>query len=185
MTTPVFFHDEVQYVTYSDSPRNGPRVTMRLQDRKLLDRFEGKDGKRFVMVLVEIGDDEQPVPQPGIEQPSLSEPLENNAPAIEPALSEPAPAAHHKGGRMAREAGILCKDRGFQRQVELDHPDLWPGALQIAEMDKGDLRENAAAWVIRTYCGIDSRAELDHDEAAREKFRRGFWLRWIETEAGI
>lgn len=60
MATPMF-SDEVQFVAYTDSSRSGPRVTLRLADRDQLQVFIGKEGKRLACVLVEIGDDEQPV----------------------------------------------------------------------------------------------------------------------------
>lgn len=53
---------EVQFVTYADSSKGGPRITLRLHDRDELQAFIGKEGKRFMVVLVEIGEDEQPVP---------------------------------------------------------------------------------------------------------------------------
>jgi hypothetical protein len=55
------YSGEVQFAGYSDSSRSGPRVTLRLADRADLDRFVGCEGKRYMLVLVEIGEDEQPV----------------------------------------------------------------------------------------------------------------------------
>lgn len=55
---------EVQFVTFADSSKGGPRITLRLQDRDELEAFVGMEGKRFMCVLVAIGDDEQPVPPP-------------------------------------------------------------------------------------------------------------------------
>jgi hypothetical protein len=59
VTTPTF-SGEVQFAGYSDSSRSGPRVTLRLQDRAELEKFVGCEGKRYMAVLVEIGDDEAP-----------------------------------------------------------------------------------------------------------------------------
>lgn len=56
------YSGECQFVTYADSSKGGPRITLRLRDRDELEAFIGMEGKRFALVLVQIGDDEQPVP---------------------------------------------------------------------------------------------------------------------------
>lgn len=58
------YSGEVQFAGYTDSSRNGPRVTFRLDDRSDLEQFVGMEGKRYMLAIVEIGDDEQPVQQP-------------------------------------------------------------------------------------------------------------------------
>lgn len=58
------YSGEVQFAGYTDSSRNGPRVTFRLGDRSDLEQFVGMEGKRYMLAIVEIGDDEQPVQQP-------------------------------------------------------------------------------------------------------------------------
>jgi hypothetical protein len=55
------FQGEVQFRRYSDSSTQGPGVYFGLAEREALEAFIGKEGKRFMAVLVEIGDDEQPV----------------------------------------------------------------------------------------------------------------------------
>ncbi len=55
------FQGEVQFRRYSDTSTQGPQIPLALADRAALESFIGKEGKRFMAVLVEIGDDEQPV----------------------------------------------------------------------------------------------------------------------------
>ena len=55
------FQGEVQFRRYSDSSTQGPQVVFGLTDRDELQQFVGMEGKRFMAVLVQIGDDEQPV----------------------------------------------------------------------------------------------------------------------------
>jgi hypothetical protein len=56
---------EVQFRRYSDTSTQGQQIVFAVLDREALEPFIGKEGKRFAAVLVEIGDDEQPVaPQP-------------------------------------------------------------------------------------------------------------------------
>ena len=72
----------------------------------------------------------------------------------------------------------MCSQRAFQRQVELDFPELWE------RVASEDLAERAAGC-IRVMCGISSRAELDHDADAAEKFAIHFRRKWLLNEAGI
>jgi hypothetical protein len=58
------YSGEVQFAGYSDSSRSGPRITLRLADRADLESFVGSEGKRYMLALVEIGADEQPVQAP-------------------------------------------------------------------------------------------------------------------------
>lgn len=55
------FAGEVQLRRWSESSTQGVQVTFALADSADLDKFKGLDGKRFMAVLVQIGDDEQPV----------------------------------------------------------------------------------------------------------------------------
>lgn len=55
------FQGEVQFRRYSDTSTQGQQVVFAVEDREALEPFIGKEGKRFMAVLVEIGDDEQPV----------------------------------------------------------------------------------------------------------------------------
>lgn len=62
MTTPIpTFSGEVQFRRYSDTSTQGASIVLSLADRDELSAFIGKEGKRFMAVLVEVGDDEKPV----------------------------------------------------------------------------------------------------------------------------
>jgi hypothetical protein len=58
------FQGEVQMRRWSDSSTQGVQVTFALPDASDLEPLKAKTGKRFMAVLVEIGDDEQPVQPP-------------------------------------------------------------------------------------------------------------------------
>jgi hypothetical protein len=55
------FQGEVQYRYHADSPKGGQQIVLQLPSREELGSFIGKEGRRFMAVFVEIGDDEQPV----------------------------------------------------------------------------------------------------------------------------
>jgi hypothetical protein len=55
------FQGEVQFRRYSDTSTQGQQIVFAVADREALEAFIGKEGKRFMAVFVEIGDDEQPV----------------------------------------------------------------------------------------------------------------------------
>lgn len=105
MTTPTFT-GEVQFRRWSDSSTQGVQVTFALHDSEALEPLKHKAGKRFMAVLVEIGDDEQPV--------------------------EPMPAKPRKDtrGPLCREACDLCDLPEFQRWVGLITNDYAAGAVQ-------------------------------------------------------
>lgn len=72
-------------------------------------------------------------------------------------------AGEEKGGRLARQAGIMCHEVAFHQFVEVND-------------------EEAAAEFIRTHCGVLSRRNLDHNDGAARKFMDlkadyDFWLR--------
>jgi len=129
MSTPTAYSDELQFIRYSDGSRSGPVVTFRLPDREYLDRFIGKEGKRYAAVLVEIGDDEKPVEQ-----------------AVKPEA---------KGGELSKWAALRCKDVAFLR---------WGGFQS----------EVQACDAIYRACRIESRAELDSNETAKQIFNTEF-----------
>jgi hypothetical protein len=60
----IAFNGEVQFRRYSDTSTQGQQIVFAVEDREALEPFIGKEGKRFMAVLVELGDDEQPVQQP-------------------------------------------------------------------------------------------------------------------------
>ena len=91
--TQTSFQGEVQFRRYSDTSSQGQQVVFAVADREALEAFIGKEGRRFMAVLVEIGDDEQPVQQP-----------------------------KEKIGPICREAIDLCSNPEFQLWVNPIHP---------------------------------------------------------------
>lgn len=131
MSIQATYHSEVRFVRSSYSSKTGTTITLALPDSDELSKVQGMDGKRYMLALVEIGDDEQPVQKPEVvERP--------------------------KGGALAKLAGMWCAS-----------PDFWAwassGERVIDSADK-------AADLIRRYCKIESRAELDSSEAAATLF---------------
>lgn len=55
------FKGEIQLRRWSESSTQGVQVTFALADADDLEPLKAKSGKRFMAVLVEIGDDEMPV----------------------------------------------------------------------------------------------------------------------------
>jgi hypothetical protein len=164
------FHiPEAQFVRFGDGSRTGPTLTFRLAESAQLEPFRGEEGQRYALYIVKVLDtpqDETPAPVVTVGAPPPPEPER-------PALP--------RGGRLAKQAGIMCADRAFQRQVERDYPAAWREAVEKCD---GDLAA-AAASVVREVCLIDSRAELDHDAEAAERFQHCFWRPWRDAEAGI
>lgn len=143
------FSGETQFVTFADSSKGGPRITLRLTDREELAAFVGKEGKRYMCVLVEIADDETPATRPALPSAELEQP---------------------KGGKLARDAAVVCADSTFQA---------------FAQAKGYSPTTNGAADLIRTFCAIDSRRLLDHSPEAAAKFGRlmAKYRNWQSGEA--
>lgn len=75
-----------------------------------------------------------------------------------------------KGGDLARLAGILCADPDFQ---------LWVEEQQGADSAAGLEGEERAAQIVRHVCGVKSRAELDHNAHAAERFHELIRKPWM------
>jgi hypothetical protein len=69
-----------------------------------------------------------------------------------------------KGGQLAKLAGMWCADEQFLKWIRLQYPD------QVIKTS------DEIAAIIRAVCLVDSRAELDHNEAAAQLFHTEFRL---------
>lgn len=74
--------------------------------------------------------------------------------------SESAAEVKPKGGALAKLAGMWCDDPEFQRWLTT------AGDFDVA------LTRFGAAQVVRAWCGVETRADLDNNDAARDKFNR-------------
>lgn len=150
------FQGGVMLAGWSESHNGGAKVSFWLEGPEDLDAFrslttaKGKTaGQRFAMVLVEIDDDETP--------------------------KKPEQKQDPKGGPLARVAGQLCSSITFQHWL-YTCPWFTPDGIQIAPPEMGP---EGAAEIIRKVCGVGSRAELDHLEAAAEIFHRRIRKPWL------
>jgi len=137
------FQGEVQLRRWSESSTQGVQVTFALAESADLDKFKGLDGKRFMAVLVQIGDDEQPV---------LPNPLISKQSANPRSTREPL-------GDLCWRAVQWCKEPEFHAWVagELDcHP--------------AAVGEEQAKQFIQRRCKVESRRELDSDRTAMRNF---------------
>lgn len=70
-----------------------------------------------------------------------------------------------KGGDLARLAGMLCQQALFQRWV----------SVAAGPAPQGVSAQDHAAAFVRQCCGVESRAQLDHDADAAWRFHQ--WVR--------
>lgn len=104
---PIAFKGEVMLAGWSESHTGGAKVTFFLQDSDALEPFrnmtvaKGKiAGQRLMMVLVQVGDDEQPVP---VQKPG-------------------------KGPGLTRLAAMWCDQEQFQAWAKKTFPNAWATA---------------------------------------------------------
>lgn len=140
------FAGEVQFRRYSDTSTQGTQIVLALPDRESLQSFIGLEGKRFMAVLVQIGDDEQPVSS------DIGNPTSGNM-GKSHIQREPL-------GDLCRRAVMWCKEPEFQEWLSVTHNE------GIA------LTEDVARWFILELCGIQSRKELDTNPEAARKFNQ-------------
>lgn len=81
-----------------------------------------------------------------------------------------------KGGDLAKLAGILCGDPEFQAWIEKAAAPTW----QIADAPADATPAERAAVLVRLMCGVESRAELDHNGDAAERFHELIRKPWLE-----
>lgn len=111
----------------------------------------------------------------------LVESFEQPSPETDRVVTEAAKeAVKPVGGKLAKLAGQLCADGEFAGWL------MGAAPLVYAEEAK-EGRDDLTARVVRHICNVESRAELDHNPVAAEKFHeliRKPWARYCQGEAG-
>lgn len=137
------FQGEVQFRRYSDTSTQGAQIVLGLADRDELQALVGKEGKRFMAVLVEIGDDEAPVD-----------------------------VQKAKVGPLCSLAVQWCKSAEFLGWVRPVYDKFFGGDGSgwgdIGSEDMGP--EAFCRHAILVLCDVDSRKELDKSKEAADRF---------------
>ena len=71
-----------------------------------------------------------------------------------------------KGGSLAESAGLICREPRYHAFLQSVYQKEW------LKCTKDSTDDEVAAIVMRDVCGMESRAELDHNKEAVEKFKR-------------
>jgi hypothetical protein len=92
------------------------------------------------------------------------------------------PETHHppKGGPLAKLAGQLCQQSVFRAWLW----NAFPSAFEAAMAESHGNKEEAAAIVIRSLCGVESRAEIDSNHEASTRFHRLIRIPYANYQAG-
>lgn len=123
-------------------------------------------GTRYMLALVEIGDDEKPKNRKdGEANPTgrhrNTSPVSNDKTPPAPAPDQPARATrpiHWHDMTLAQQAGILCNEPSFWKFLNENYPANICGA-------------HDAATLIRSVCDVRSRSELDPDRPSGRQWR--------------
>lgn len=144
------FAGEVQLRRWSESNTQGVQVTFALADSSDLEKFRGLDGKRFMAVLVQIGDDERPIP-PNSRELKQREPL----------------------GDLCWRAVQWCKEPEFAHFIGPVYYREFPGGLPGTPVIPTDgPMEVFTKFAVQKLCGVESRKELDTNPEAARKFNQ-------------
>lgn len=115
-------------------------------------------GTRYLLVVVQLGDDEEPIP-PGASIPESAALASADADGA-PRTNQPsaAPGGTKPQRTLAQYVGMRCNDKRFQK---------WVADQECTEAEQVD-EEFAATWV-RERCRVDTRTEIKPGtEAAKE-----------------
>lgn len=146
MSLTPFFSGEIQLAGWSESHNSGSKISFWLPDAKDLDAFRVatiRKGNKAGQRFACV------LVEIGDDE-QLVQP-------IVPFVDKP------KGGELAKWAGIMSND-----------PVFWEWLDQSGYAFPFGLAANSlvrATWLIRNECGVDSRAELDHNPEAAKIFR--------------
>jgi len=173
------FSGEIMLAGWQESHTAGAKITFWLPDSASLEVFKGMTakkgntaGQRFMAVLVEIGDDDQPAQE--------VKPADCHAQEIK--------KDEINGGALARLAGMWCNNPDFYQWIR----PIYDRELGGNGNTHGDIEigVNVDDWkdfcrhAILVICDIKSRAELDNNPVAADKFHRyvrvpfSEWLKW-------
>ncbi|QMV32387.1 hypothetical protein 8G_00069 [Ralstonia phage Hyacinthe] len=148
------FSGEVQLASWSESHNGGCKVTFWLQSPEDLDAFRA--------LTVRKGN------TAGHRFMAALVEISDDEQPVQPESEAP------KGGQLAKLAGMLC-----------DQPDFW-AFLNWCDANGGQIISSAedAANFVREVCGVASRAELDHNHYAAERFHMEIRLPYVRWQAG-
>jgi hypothetical protein len=149
---------EAQLLGWSESHNSGAKMTLALPDPSDLNAFrlmtvrKGKHaGQLLACLIVEMQDDEDCL---SALQRALTSGVPSKMPAAEPV-----------GGPLAQLAGKWCKSPDFQTWIDsLDRKLCKDLAVP------GPPSEEKAREIICDICVVESRKELDTNDAAKERF---------------
>lgn len=90
-----------------------------------------------------------------------------------------------KGGQEARRAAMLCQNPRFW--LYLDQRWRAKNALAVHHFPDGTFKAAGATRWLRKACSIQSRAELDHNNQAREMLERivADYQRWERSQQSM
>lgn len=133
------------FLGWTMSNSAGAKLRFEMESVNAFDHFRSLPaGEEWSLTLVELDDEEKPVDQ---KQREVVETV--------------------KGGPRSQRAGAMCSDPEFQTFVNLQL--MSRSSFKIRKFN-GRATPDECAQFIRDKCRISSRAELDHDAAAWDRF---------------
>lgn len=146
---------EARLVRWGDTSSAGMTVTFELHPEEAYAqhpfRHCGVQKMRYTLIAVPIADTDEEHPKP-------------QEPVVEPPTVEEKPKRAWRDISRSQQAGIKCSDPEFQRWVATARLHLPPADVTPA------VAAAMAATFVRNFCGINTRAELDRDIAAANRW---------------
>jgi hypothetical protein len=153
---------EAKLIAYRKS-KDGEVVSLVLHPSDVSDSIRlAQIGQRYMVVLVPLGENEEPTSLSGMPRPVASSTRLNNADMTEMPQPSPVTSTCTPPARAPRQwheipyveqAGILCNDPEFRKFLRAKCP---PYILQREDLEP----PKWAAHIVRHYCQVDSRTEI-------------------------
>lgn len=127
-------------------------------------------GRKVCQVVIEL-----PIEAGASFVAAFGTPNPSNGVPVALARIDPNAKPERKGGKLAQKAGILCSEGAFRRYLaEIGEYD----GIRMLDLDM-------AADELRNICGVESRADLDHNEEAARKFKdlEASYKAWMQVAA--
>lgn len=148
------FAGELQFAGWTDSHTSGPKVTFWLQSAEDLEAFRSLTARK--------GN------QAGHRFMAVFVEVGDDEKPVPPSVAE-----KPKGGALSKLAGVWCNDPEFL---------LWANSVTHAGISWHVKDAKEAGEFVRELCEVETRADLDHDEYAAERFNkliRGPYMKYM------
>lgn len=162
---PIFYQGEVMLLNWNENDASGRTVVFQLDDHDARHPFKGQrrgtaNGQRFKIVLVALGDDDEPINAKKTTGPDIRG--DHAAPGPTPddaAQGQGKPRQSFRGLKKSAQVALKCQESEFYQWLTR-HPEF---NEVTRELTGTPTDAEVADLVVKRICKISSKRELDTD----------------------